>query len=101
MEFIKCAAVEYIDPKTNITKIWCGYDHITVYDDVAFSQSLYLRCKPECCREGYLVTDGSFKDRQEALIIAKNAGQLKPMYDNPAIDYLKSYMLKEDYQKCT
>ena len=101
MEFIKCAAVEYTNPKTNITKIWGGYDHNEVYDFAAFSLDLYLRCKPECCREGYFTSTGAFKDRQEALIIAKNAGQLKDFYKNATVYDLYSYMLKEDYHECT
>lgn len=100
MEFIKYAAIEYTDPKTGDIEIFTGYDHNAAYDFAACSLDLYLRCKPECCREGYFTSNRSFKDREEALIIAKNAGQLKPMYDDPNIDYLNSYMLKKDYQKC-
>ena len=101
MLFINQAAVEYTDPKTGDIRLFMGYSHNDAYNYADFAYGLYLRCQPECCREGYFVSDGSFKDRQEALIIAKNAGQLKTMYDDPNIDYLNSYMLKEDYKKCT
>ena len=101
MLFINQAAIEYTDPKTGDITLFMGNSHNDAYDYAAFAYDLYLRCKPECCREGYFVSDGSFKDREEALIIAKNAGQLKPMYDDPNVNYLNSYMLKEDYQKCT
>lgn len=101
MEFIKYAAVEYTDPKTGKIEIFTGYDHNAAYDFAACSLDLYLRCKPEYCREGYFISDRSFKDRHEALIIAKNAGQLKAMYDDLTICNLYSYMLKENYQSCT
>lgn len=100
MEFIKYAAVEYTDPKTGDIEIFTGYDHNAAYDFAACSLDLYLRCMPECCREGYFLSDRSFKDRHEALIIAKNAGQLKDTYNNVTVYDLYSYMLKEDYQKC-
>ena len=101
MEFIKYAAVEYTDPKTGDIEIFTGYDHNAVYDFAACSLDLYLRCKPECCREGYFTSDRSFKDRHEALKIAKDANQVKDMYNNATVYDLYSYMLKEDYHKCT
>ena len=100
MLFINQAAVEYTDPKTGDIMLFMGNSHNDAYDYAACAYDLNLRCHPECCIEGYFISDGSFKGRQEALIIAKNAGQLKPMYDDSNIDYLNSYMLKEDYQNC-
>ena len=98
--FIKAAAVQYTDPKTNITKVWCGYDHNAVYDYVAFSQSLYLRCKPDCCDEGFMTSEDTFISRSRALEIAKDADQLKDLYKNTEDPILYSYMLKDNYQAC-
>lgn len=101
MLFINQAAIEYTDPKTGDIILFMGNSHSDAYDYAAFAYDLPLRCQPECCREGYFVSDGSFKDRQEALLIAKNACQLKDLYNNATLYDLYSYMLKEDYQKCT
>lgn len=100
MLFINQAAIEYTNPKTGDITLFMGNSHNDAYDYAAGAYDLYLRCQPECCREGYFVSDGSFVDRIDAMKIAREAKQLKSMYDDPTIDYLNSYMLKEDYQKC-
>ena len=101
MLFINQAAIEYTDPKTGDIMLFMGNSHNDAYDYAAGAYDLYLRCQPECCREGYFVSDGSFKDRHEALQIAKDAGQLKELYNNATVCDLYSYMLKENYQECT
>lgn len=99
--FINQPAIEYTDPKTGDIRLFMGYSHDDAYNYAAGAYDLYLRCIPECCREGYLISDGSFRDRHEALQIAKDANQLKDMYNNATVYDLYSYMLKEDYQTCT
>lgn len=52
--------------------IYTGFDH-----GECFKQILHLTVNPKTLVEGFIDNEGSFVDRKQAMVIAKEAGQLR------------------------
>lgn len=75
MEKIICAAVRFQD------RVWYGHRHLhalaAMHDELSYTMSRKQMIEAQTDRnQGFVTSTGRYVDRQEAWIIAVNAGQL-------------------------
>lgn len=79
--------------------IGTGYSHADCYDYIREAYGIYANCYPEgyVVTEGFMLDNGTFISREDALELIHYTGQLKPEYKGKDIHILYSYMIDYSY----
>ena len=93
MHYIKSPAIQFRLPPENTIHMVEDYCHQACYDYIRNAYEIYAQTYPDKYNviEGFTLTDGSFVDRFEAMIIAKEMHQVGNTYHDRK--QLESYMI--------